>query len=85
MNGRQVERLQSIWQFDIAQKKKKNFSRRGMNLVSTSTNFAYMTSVKYATTAREEVSLYMTFGKFLIMTLQWLSESLIDTLLSSSP
>ena len=51
-------------------KKKKNFSRRGMNLVSTSTNFAYMTSVKYATTAREEVSLYMTFGKFLIMTLQ---------------
>ena len=70
MNGRQVERLQSIWQFDIAQKKKKNFSRRGMNLVSTSTNFAYMTSVKYATTAREEVSLYMTFGKFLIMTLQ---------------
>lgn len=70
MNGRQVERLQSIWQFDITQKKKKNFSRRGMNLVSTSTNFAYMTSVKYATTAREEVSLYMTFGKFLIMTLQ---------------
>ena len=71
MNGRQVERLQSIWQFDITQKKKNNnFSRRGMNLVSTSTNFAYMTSVKYATTAREEVSLYMTFGKFLIMTLQ---------------
>ena len=51
---------------------KKNFS--AWYEPTSQANFAYMTSVKYAT--EEEVRLYMTFRKFLIMTLQWLSGKL---------
>ena len=55
----------SIWQFDITPKK---LFKLDMYEPTSQANFAYMTSVKYAT--EEEVRLYMTFRKFLIMTLQ---------------